>query len=73
MNDGQTLRDKIDVLNERELAQLLELEPQTLAVWRMKKNGPDFVKVGKHVLYRRADVMDWLNSNIVMTNRTVAS
>lgn len=73
MSDGQALREKVDVLNERELAELLELRPQTLAVWRAEKSGPDFVKVGKQVLYRRADVMDWINSNVVMTNRAVAS
>jgi excisionase family DNA binding protein len=35
----------------------------TLANWRYQGRGPRFVKVGRHVRYRRADVESWLDRN----------
>jgi excisionase family DNA binding protein len=35
----------------------------TLANWRYQGRGPRFVKVGRHVRYRRSDVEAWLERN----------
>lgn len=43
-----------------ELADHLRMSNATLAGWRYKGIGPRFVKVGKRVLYRPADVDAWL-------------
>lgn len=44
----------------RQLAERLDVKPQTLAIWRMKGEGPTFLKVGRAVRYRAADVDFWL-------------
>lgn len=31
---------------------------------RWAGDGPQFVKLGRHVRYRATDVMDWVNSNL---------
>jgi predicted DNA-binding transcriptional regulator AlpA len=51
------------LLSDPEAAELLCVNPQTLAVWRCKKryNLP-YIKVGRKVRYREADILDWLNS-----------
>jgi excisionase family DNA binding protein len=36
----------------------------TLANWRYQGKGPRFVKVGRHVRYRRSDVEAWLELHV---------
>jgi excisionase family DNA binding protein len=50
-----------DLLSEREAAMLLTVSPGTLSVWRStgRYNLP-FLKVGRMVRYRRADLVTWL-------------
>jgi hypothetical protein len=45
-----------------ELAAFLNLEPQTIATWRMRGQGPPFIRVGSVIRYRRAEVESWLRS-----------
>lgn len=50
-------------LTDLETAQLLGVRPQTLAVWRMNgRHNLPFVKVGRCVRYRLADINEWLQS-----------
>jgi hypothetical protein len=35
-----------------------------LRSWRWRRVGPHFVRVGKRCLYRRSDLLEWLNSNV---------
>ena len=44
------------------LAAYLAVPRQTLAYWRCVGEGPAFLKVGRHVRYRRADVEAWLDT-----------
>lgn len=37
---------------------------KTLARWRWTGEGPRFVRMGKHVRYRRSDVLAWINSRV---------
>ena len=45
-----------------ELAEEIVVPERTLAQWRYLGKGPAFIKVGKHVRYRRSDVEAWLDS-----------
>lgn len=65
-----TLRSEIDLFSEEELAEVLEVKPPTLATWRAEERGPDYVKLGKSVFYRKQDVLEWINANVVLTKRT---
>lgn len=50
-----------------EAAGLMRVEPQTAALWRMKGKGPPYRRLGTgrfaRVLYRRVDVIDWIESS----------
>lgn len=51
------------LLNEREAADFLGLKPNTLAAWRSTgRYGLPFLKVGKPVRYRLADLEKWLSA-----------
>jgi predicted DNA-binding transcriptional regulator AlpA len=66
---AKEIRERIGLLLPAELAGMLEVTEDTLREWRRTKTGPDFVKVGKSVLYREADVQQWLEMNVVPTVR----
>ncbi len=42
------------------LAEHLDISEETLAKWRYLGKGPRWLKIGKHVRYRREDVDAWL-------------
>ncbi len=50
------------LVTRSELANELRIQSQTLAVMAMRGDGPTFIKVGRAVRYRRADVDAWLAS-----------
>lgn len=45
------------------VADRLGLPQKTLAQWRYLGRGPRWVKIGRHVRYRRSDVDGWLAAN----------
>lgn len=50
------------LLDSHEVAALLKISPQTLRDWRYQNRGPRYLKLGKAVRYRPADINDWLNN-----------
>lgn len=62
---GVHLRARLGLLTQDELALMLDVSPDTLREWRRLKQGPDFVKTGKGVMYREVDVQEWLKRNVV--------
>jgi len=51
-------------LNTRQAAEFLGMQPQTLDAWRCRGCGPRFVKLGRAVRYRRADLDAWVESRV---------
>ena len=49
---------------------MLDVTTDTLREWRRLKQGPDFVKTGKGVMYRETDLQDWLKRNVVPVVRS---
>lgn len=49
-----------EILTADQAAELLGIRPQTLSVWRLRGKGPSFLKCGRCVRYRRADIEKWL-------------
>lgn len=45
-----------------ELAELMRTTTNTIHYWRATGTGPKAIKVGKRVLYDRADVDEWIAS-----------
>ncbi len=64
----QTVEKAIkSMLTRREAAELLGIEPQTLAVWSCRGIGPAFIKVGRSVRYRLSDLEKFIESGRVST------
>ena len=69
---AERLRDAFGLLSPADLSALIGVDERTLAVWRAQpqRKGPDFVKLGRAVFYRRADVDKWIELNVSLTDRT---
>ena len=61
-----------DLLDEKAAARFLDNSPGTLSVWRStgRYNLP-FIKIGRNVRYRRADLEAWLEKRTRETGSTV--
>lgn len=51
-------------LDTVEAARYLGLQKTTLEAWRSRGEGPQFVKLGRAVRYRRPDLDAWIESRI---------
>ena len=51
-------------LTTDELAERLSLPAETVKRWRKTGTGPRFIRVGRHVRYRLADVEAWEKSRL---------
>ena len=49
-----------DLLDTPALALELHASEPTVVSWRRKQTGPDFIRVGRLIRYRRSDVDRWL-------------
>lgn len=52
------------VLDEKKTAHALDMSPRTLQRWRLEGRGPAFVKLGKKVVYRREDLVAYLEDHL---------
>ncbi|WP_205741124.1 helix-turn-helix domain-containing protein [Haloactinopolyspora alba] len=49
-------------MTTNELAEMLRTSPETCRYWRHRGTGPRSFKVGRRVLYDRADVEAWIKA-----------
>lgn len=56
-------------LTTEELAERLGIEPRTADDWRVDGRGPKFIRFGRTVRYRVADVEAWEESLLVKPQR----
>jgi excisionase family DNA binding protein len=49
------------LLDTEQAAEYLRVGPQTIRNWRTKGRGPEALKVGSLVRYRRSDLDRWLD------------
>ena len=66
---GERLRDTFALLSTADLGDLIDVDERTLAMWRSVKRGPDYVRLGRRIFYRRPDVMAWIELNVTPTDR----
>ncbi len=52
-------------LNEKQAAAILGLQPQTMAVWRMKGIGPRYFRSGRMIRYLLEDVFEYRAKSMV--------
>jgi predicted DNA-binding transcriptional regulator AlpA len=63
-----------ELMSKAELAEMLGITIGALANNRCTGKGPRYVKLGKQVFYRKADVEAWIKSNVRQsTSETVAA
>lgn len=53
--------DSIHIVNTEGAARFVGLSSSTLAKYRVAGNGPQYLKVGRAVRYRIADLENWLS------------
>ncbi len=54
------------LLDESAAAKVLDVLPQTLAVWRCTKRYPlPYIRIGRNIRYRAADLRTFLDSRTV--------
>ena len=54
-----------DLIDTAEAARELNRSPETLARYRRLRIGPSYVRINSRVLYSRALLRQWVESNIV--------
>ena len=60
---GITVMSSRDLISPDEVAEILGVATQTLAIWRCaRRYGLPFVRVGRLIRYRKADVEAWLTA-----------
>ncbi len=52
------------LLSTDEVSRVLVIPAGTLANWRWMGTGPLFLRVGRHVRYRRTDVEAWIDAQV---------
>lgn len=57
--------DPTDLINAAEAAREVHRSPETLARYRRLRTGPSYVRINGRVLYSRALLRQWVESNIV--------
>lgn len=65
--------DLNSLLSAEEAAARLHQAPASLAKWRSEGKGPRYLKIGRAVYYREADISEWLESRIVDPQRRRAA
>jgi hypothetical protein len=61
------LKSDFGLMSQQDLSALVCVTKETLREWRRLKQGPDFVRMGKSVFYRRQDVENWIAANVVQS------
>jgi len=50
------------LLNQEEVAEMLDVSPRTMEFWRCHGFGPKFVRISRLVKYREVDVLEYIES-----------
>lgn len=67
----QLLAAGADLLDDHAAAAMLDVSPGTLSVWRSTgRYALPYLKIGRKVRYRRADLEAWLASRLRETGAT---
>ena len=53
----------VEYLDNARAAAFLELQPKTLEIWRTRREGPPFLKIGKIVRYAITDLRAYMEAH----------
>jgi hypothetical protein len=54
------------LLSQTETAVILDQKPATLTMWRHLGKGPPYLKIGKRILYRPADLRKYIDQQVIV-------
>lgn len=57
------------LLRDRDAARYLQVHPDTLRQWRVRRCSPPYLKIGGTVLYRMADLLTFAQARQVQASR----
>lgn len=57
--------DRHELMTTEEFAEYVRRPVATIYQWNSRGQGPRFIKRGRSILYRRADIDAWLNASYV--------
>jgi predicted DNA-binding transcriptional regulator AlpA len=63
----------MDLMRVPEVAQLIGVPEATLRFWRHINAGPPSAKLGRRVVYRREDVLAWIEAQFANDPSAAAS
>ena len=58
MNDRLDMLDRL--LTSEDVSEYLRVSPHTIEMWRRKKVGPPWLKIGRSIRYKFSEVHAWL-------------
>ena len=59
-----------ELLDQNEVAKILRKSTAWCERMRWQGGGPPFRKIGRHCLYDKQDLLDWINSHPKVTSTT---
>ena len=54
-----------ELLTEQQVSDLLGVPVKTLQAWRHYMKGPNYVKYGRHIRYKKTDIENFLNEHTI--------
>ncbi len=67
MHPNATIAEAL--LTEAQTAEILNVSMRTLQAWRLKDQGPPFVRFGRSIRYRRDQLLDWISAHTVQCQK----
>lgn len=58
------MSEQAPLLDQGAVAAVLGVSPRTLEGWRHHGGGPKFVKLGRRVVYRHEDILEFIESRV---------
>lgn len=53
-----------ELLSPSQVAELLKVTTNTLAIWRFHRRGPSYLKIGRQVRYPLEDIEQFLDASV---------
>ena len=56
------------LLSPKEVSDVIRVKTSTLAAWRCNKQGPQYVRVGRLIFYKKSAIDEFISSNTHTNN-----
>jgi predicted DNA-binding transcriptional regulator AlpA len=61
-SERHTVEDGSKLLRVEDVSEMTGVSPDTLRHWRHQQTGPKSARLGKRIVYRKADVIAWVDA-----------